>query len=112
MSHGHHGRVIGALLALLLLGILGSGVVLASPWIFPSGFKTASYVPRVTWLYATMTMRPGILQLKNTRSFIDAFTSQPGFEAAVRAHTQSGPSSSSRLDVQREVIPLLDGEIA
>ena len=109
---------IGGALAALIVG----GVVLASPFIFGSGFHTAEYLPADTWMYGTLTMRPGLLQTFHLASVVDAFTAQPGFDDAVRALTpQSSSASASRAPtatvtsgaaLQDDLYKLVDGEVA
>jgi hypothetical protein len=58
-----------------------------------------------------MTVRPGFSQLMAGKNLADAFTSQPDFDKAVLA-LQSTAQPSSTVDYQKEIQPLLDGEIA
>lgn len=100
--------VAGVLAALLVLG--AGGWVLFGPYLLPSGFKAASYMPRDTWMVAAVTLRPGLTQILGARSVAEAFTRQPSYEATVRS-LQSG-STPSPVDWEKEVLPLLDGEMA
>jgi hypothetical protein len=94
-----------------VLGVLVVvGYVLAGPYLFSSGFKAAAYFPRDTWMFADMTVRPGLAQLLSSRNLVEAFTSQPGYDKAIRALETT--SSGSSVDYEREVLPLIDGEIA
>jgi hypothetical protein len=58
-----------------------------------------------------VTVRPGFSQLWAGRTLSEAFTSQPGFDNAVRAIQTSAPTGSN-VDYEKELLPLLDGEIA
>ncbi len=91
--------------------ILGLGGVFATPWVFASGFHSAAFLPSDTYLYATVTLRPGLFQLKDAASIVGDFTSQPGFAAALRA-TGSDAANGSDVNVQGDILPLLDGEIS
>ena len=102
--------VVGGVVTLLVvLGVVA--YVFAAPYVFTSGFHTAQYFPRDTWMYGSITLRPGFSQLNAARTLSDAFTSQPGFDEAVKA-LNTTPTRTSNLDYQKDVVPLLDGEIA
>lgn len=104
-------RVTLAAGAAVLALILGLGGVFAAPWVFASGFHSAAFLPSDTYLYATVTLRPGLFQLKDAASIVGDFTSQPGFAAALRA-TGSDAANGSDVNVQGDILPLLDGEIS
>jgi hypothetical protein len=87
------------------------GYVFAAPYLFSSGFHAAQYFPRDTWAYGAMTVRPGFSQLWAGKTLAEAFTSQSGFDSAVRALETSAPTGSN-VDYEKELLPLLDGEIA
>jgi hypothetical protein len=102
--------IVGGVVAVLVvLGVVG--YVFAAPYILASGFRAATYFPRDTWLYGAITLRPGLSQLNASRALTDAFTSQPGFADAVKA-LNTTPTGTSNLDYEKDVVPLLDGEIA
>lgn len=96
---------VGAVITAIVLRIIGA---ITAPWIFPSGFRTAAFVPSDTFLYATVTLRPGLFQLKDAASVATAFTGQPGFADALRADFATAGAPAT--DVQRDILPLLDGE--
>ena len=101
--------LIVAASAALIVVLIGGSALAFSPVLFGSGFKAASYMPKDTWFVAGVTMRPGLIEGLNTASLVDAFTKQPGFNDAIRALQSS--ASASNVDVQKDIVPLLDGEI-
>jgi len=104
-------RVTLAAGAAVLALILGIGGVFAAPWVFASGFHSAAFLPSDTYLYATVTLRPGLFQLKDAASIVYDFTSQPGFAAALCA-TGSDATNGGDVNVQGDILPLLDGEVS
>jgi len=108
---GARRRMILAAGAAVLALLLGLGGAFAAPWVFASGFHSAAFLPSDTYLYATVTLRPGLFQLKDAASIVDDFTSQPGFAAALRA-TGSDAANGGDVNVQGDILPLLDGEVS
>jgi len=102
--------VLGGVVALVAIAA-AAAYVFAAPYFFASGFRTAAYFPRDTWAYGAMTVRPGFSQLMAGKTLVDAFTGQPDFDKAIQA-LQSSAQPSSTVDYQKEIQPLLDGEIA
>jgi hypothetical protein len=64
-----------------------------------------------SWFFFSVNLRPSVLQLAQADRLTAAFTSQPGFDAAVRQLEQLNPSSSQQ-NFARDILPLLDGEVA
>src|SRR3569833_4555105 len=100
----------------LLFLVVGISLVLAACDFIPAystspGFQAASLVPSNAWYFSTLTLRPSLGQLAQANSLANVFTSQPGWDAAVRS-LQSDAGSSPRLDLAKDVLPLIDGEIA
>jgi Protein of unknown function (DUF3352) len=102
--------VVGGLVALLAVAAAAAYIFVA-PYFFSSGFRTAAYFPRDTWLYADMTVRPGFSQLLAGKKITEAFTSQPGYDQALQALQSKAPAASN-VDFEKEMLPLLDGEVA
>ena len=97
-----------ALFASLSLALAGCSFIPA--YTSPPGFQAAAFAPANTWLFSTVTLRPSLGQLMQASRLADVFTSQPGWDASIRSLERSG--TGSQVDFTRDVLPLLDGEIA
>ncbi|MBI3965338.1 MAG: DUF3352 domain-containing protein [Chloroflexi bacterium] len=97
-----------ALAVVLLLIVVTSVLVL--PGLVATSFRTAGFVPQDSFTYSTVSLKPGIAQRWYAKSVLDTFTSQPGFESALRSN-QTTMSGTSEVDFNRDVLPLLEGEI-
>lgn len=68
-------------------------------------------MPADAWYFSTVSLRPSASQARNLAILIEAFTSQPGFGPAWEA-LQSSSGSNGILALERDLLPLLDGEVA
>lgn len=105
-------RTIAAGFAVLVAAGTAAGVY---AWMFLAfyTFQAASLVPGDSYLFGTFTARPGLWQALNAAPAVEAFTSQPGFDAAVRGWQDRMQSyDGRRIDFDREILPLVDGEVA
>lgn len=104
--------VLGLVGALLL----GVGPTLAQQATATPRAESDAFLPRDTWLYATMTTRPGPVQAAKLAAVAEVFTSQPGYQEALQALLSESANATDvelGLDVlEKVVLPLLDGEIA
>lgn len=76
----------------------------------PVAFQAANYVPSSSALFFTMTMRPSLGQVAQVKGLQDTFSREPGFDAALAEWQSQTPGNGP--DLQRDVLPLLDGEVA
>ncbi len=102
-------------LSRLLSVLVGLGLALAGCSFIPgdsapSGFQAAAFAPPNTWLYSAVTLRPSLGQLVHARTLANTFTRQPGWSAAVRWLQDT--STNGGIDLARDVLPLLDGDVA
>ncbi len=97
-----------ALFAALSLALAGCSFIPA--YTTPPGFQAAAFAPASTWFFSTVTLRPSLGQLMQAGRLADVFTSQPGWDASVQALQSAG--SVSKVNFTRDVLPLLDGEVA
>jgi hypothetical protein len=99
-----------------LLAVLAASGCVAAGAQNPANFRAADVAPPDAWLFAVTTTRPSPTQLLGVRAIQNAFTSQPGWDAAVNTLSQNASggagAAGQRVDLQRDVLPLLSGEVA
>jgi hypothetical protein len=81
----------------------------------PVGSRAADITAADSWLFFAFTLRPSPQQMLAVANIQSAFTSQPGWNVAVEALNKSAQSSTpdaQKVDLQRDVLPLLSGEVA
>jgi Protein of unknown function (DUF3352) len=103
-------KLARALLGVALLATTSTGCSLALPNATPAAPAAGLAAPD-SWLFASINFRPGLTQLAHADQLSAAFTKQPGFDTAVRQLEQLGPMPG-QVDFGRDVLPLLDGELA
>ncbi len=96
--------------ALLLLATFVAGCAIA-PTAAGSPFQAAAIAPADAWSFSSVTLRPGPAQAILLQRLINAFTSQPGFDTAW-ASARTTKIDGRQVDLEKDVLPLLDGEIA
>src|ERR1051325_4174453 len=94
---------LGIVCALLLSG----GSLLAS--VLEPKFQADALVGADTWSFTDITLRPSIQQALQTRDVTDIF-SGPAEDAGADLHQLPTPSGQI-VDFEKDVLPMLDGEV-